>query len=201
MDVTGATKVVALQRILASGKDLASMVGLSGADCSPQLVRTFVGGDDYEVYQSDLAGTWFANPATPTSLHSASGDVPAPCTIISLAPTDAKSAAVLCADETVRVSADAGATWALLSPITGAITLTAAGGGYLVAVAGNEGCAGVQLVSLTTKLAASQAGCYAMAVPAESLPGNVALSSADSTLWLWAGDSVVRSADAGATWQ
>lgn len=197
-DVTGPTKVTALQRIIATGKSQATMVGLTESGCSPQLVKTFVAGDNYSTYPKELAATWYASPADPSTVHSPSGELAAPCAVIALAPRDSKSAAVLCADDTVHVTADAAKTWAVSASLPGAMNLATSGDGYLAAVAGAKDCAGVQIVALSAGLVPSVSGCYATVTPSA---GTVALSEAAGTLWLWAGDALSRSTDGGATWR
>lgn len=197
-DVTGRTKVTALQRIIVTGKGTASMVGLSQSGCTPQLVKTFVGGDNYATYPKDLPGTWFVDLAEPTTVHSPSGDFPAPCPVIALAPKDARSAAVLCTDRTTHATVDAAATWASSAPVPGAVNLAASESGYIAAVVGDGDCEGVRILALTTSLQPGQTGCYPLAgAPAD---GSVALSEAGGTLWLWAADAVARSSDGGTSW-
>jgi hypothetical protein len=47
----------------------------------------------------------------------------------------------------------------------------------------------------------TQNGCLPLVESVETLLGNVALSESVGTTWLWAGGTVKRSSDGGATWQ
>jgi hypothetical protein len=199
-DATGPTKVTAIQRILVGGKALATMVGLKQSDCAPALIKTFVAGRSYAAFPDELASTWFVNPADRSSVHSPAGAFASPCYVIALAPRDAKAAAVLCDDHTVNMTTDAAATWLKSVDAPGAVALAASDAGYVVAALGQVGCAGVQVTGVNAS-AASHPGCYPIKAAAESLATKVAVSAAGGTLWLWVGDSVVRSADNGATWR
>jgi len=199
-DATAFTQVTALQRILVTGDTQAAMVGLSADGCEPQFVETFVAGDNYVSYPEELASTWFTTPATPSNVHSPAGDFSTPCTtVVALAPRDADAAAVLCAGGDVFETTDAAASWSNSASVPGALTLAVTDNGYLAAVVGDPACKGVQLRDLAAKDA--KAGCYPLGAAPESLPGKVAVSAAGDTLWLWAGNALARSSDAGVTWE
>ena len=200
-DATGPTGVTALQRIIASSGDRATMVGLAQADCAPQLVRTFVGGANYSSNPTELPGTWYLDPADRASVHSPAGVLAAPCDdVVALAPRDAELAAVLCADGRVFATADGATTWSGPTTIAGAIALARTVDGYVAAAAGTADCAGLQTLTLTSELAVTPAGCLPLDAPAASLPGTVAISDGAGTLWVWHGDTLNRSTDLGATW-
>ncbi|RNE62595.1 beta propeller repeat protein [Cryobacterium tepidiphilum] len=199
-DATGFTDVTALQRILVTGETRAAMVGLSAEGCEPQFVETYVSGDNYVSYPDELESTWFTTPSTPSTVHSPAGDLSTPCTtVVALAPRDADVAGVLCADGRVFQTTDAAATWSDATPVAGAVDLAATDSGYVVAIVGDPACKGVALRMLPAGDA--QDGCYALDADPETLPGNVAVSAADGTLWLWAGDAIARSGDGGVTWE
>jgi hypothetical protein len=204
-DATGPAKVTALQSIMVSSAKVASMVGLAQAGCAPQFVKTFIAGDNYASYPKELDSAWYVDPANRARVHSPAGDQSAPCeVVVALASRDPKAAAVLCAKGQFFATTDAAATWSKSVALPGAIALTATGSGYLVASAGRADCTGVQVVALTDDLALAQthSGCYPLVQPVEAnLPGNVAVSAADATIWLWVGDKLVRSSDNGTTWK
>ena len=201
MDATGATKVTALQRIIVGSAASATLIGFSQVGCAPELVKTFVSGRNFASYPKELASAWYVNPATRGSVHSPSGDRPAPCpTVVAIAPSDATSAAVLCADHTVYATVDAAVNWSPAIPVPGASNLAVSTQGYLATAAADSRCAGVRLVTLAgNPLATTTTACLpiAAAPPADQ----VAVSQASGTLWVWAGDSLKRSGDGGATWQ
>ncbi len=195
------TGVTAVQRGIVSSAQVASFIGLSDEDCSPQYVRTFVAGDNYGSYPEQLQGAWFLNPADPTYLHTPDADRTAPCdAAVQVAPRDGDNAALLCADNAVHITADGGESWTAAASVGSAVSVTASADGYLAAAVGAEECAGVQLHSLTATGEASVSGCLLVESDSAALAGAVALAVGDGTLWVWAGDSFARSSDGGATW-
>ena len=201
-DATGPAKVTALQRLLVTSESVVEMVVLAKSDCAPQLVKTFVGGDTFKAYPDELDGAWFVDPADRATIHSPSGSAMAPCdAVVSLAVINDKAAAALCADGRLFATEDAAVTWSSPASIPGAVALTATDTGYLAAAVGRAECAGLQLLTLTPTLEATEFGCYKTDAQPASLAGNVAVSTAADTLWLWAVGAFVRSADGGANWQ
>lgn len=200
-DATAATDMRSIRRIIVEGPDLASFVGQTPVDCGAMFVRTFVGGDNYEEFAEGLGGAWYVNPLNGAEVHSPAGNFAAPCaTVLALAARDAAGAAVLCADGAIHLSADSATTWSAPVEIPGAVNVAASSSGYTVAVAGDPSCAGVRLVALSEDAAAAPLGCLPSAQTPTALAGNVAVSVTDDTIWLWAGDALVRSADGGNTW-
>lgn len=202
-DATKSTEVTALQRIRVNGPRVASMLGFSQDGCEPQFVKTYVAGDSFKSYPEEVDSSWYVNPADRATVHSPTGDVAAPCdSVIALAPRDADAAAVLCADQTIHATTDGAATWAKSVAVPGAVNLTVTQTGYIYTAVGLPECAGVQLIALSAKpLKITPTGCLPVETPAETMPGNVAVSEAAGTVWLWAGDVFKRSQDEGATWQ
>ncbi|WP_166789044.1 hypothetical protein [Cryobacterium sp. TMT1-21] len=191
-----------MQRLMVTSESVIEMVGLTESDCAPDFVKTFVGGDNYSTYTAKIDGTWYVDPANRATVHSPAGETTAPCdAVVSLAVRDDKRAAALCGDGQLFATTDAAVTWSDPTPAPGVVNLTATDSGYLAAAVGVADCAGVQLVALTAELASSPAGCYPSTGPPASLSGNVGVSIGAGTLWLWAGDSLARSGDEGATWQ
>ena len=201
-DATGPAKVTALQRLLVTDESVLEMVGLSSADCSPQFVKTFIAGDNYSSYPARIGGTWYVDPANRSSVHSPLGDTTAPCdSVVTLAVLDNESALALCSDGNLFVTTDSATTWSESARVPGAVNVAVTGAGYLVAAVGVSECAGVQLLNITTARDARSAGCYPSIMSPAKLSGNVTMSDAAGTLWLWAGESLARSADGGATWK
>ncbi|KFF58427.1 hypothetical protein JF66_18645 [Cryobacterium sp. MLB-32] len=197
-DATGPADVTAVQTLSAQSGSVVQFVGLDLADCAPLFVKTFVGGDNFRSYPEQLDGQWFVNPADRAVVHSPEGDQTAPCaSVLALAPRSGTEAAVLCASNELYVTTDAAATWSAASVLAGTVNLTASDAGYVAAVAGSAECAGVQIVTLTPELGATVTGCLLVA---GDLAGNVALSASGDTLWVWAGETLGRSTDAGAAW-
>ena len=177
-----------------------SLVTLDLADCAPQLVSTFVAGNQWRAYPERVSVEWYVDPASPATVHSPSGDAAAPCeAVTTIAATDDSSAAVLCTDASVFTTQDAGATWSAPTSVPGAAALAATAGGFEIAVANPAGCIGVSLVAVSADgvLDATDRACLAATIN----PGETAVSVAeDGTLWIWAGDAFARSTDGGASW-
>jgi hypothetical protein len=200
-NITASTQVVNLQRIVVDSESDAMMIGQNAADCSPALVRTFVGGDDYADYPEQLPAQWFVQPADHAVVHSPVGDVAAPCAaVITIAARDDADAAALCADQSIWLTADAGATWAASAAVAGALNIAASDAGYVAAAAPGAACAGVQIVSVALDATVAPTGCFPVPAEPSSLAGNVALAAGNGAIWLWAGDAFVLSVDGGVTW-
>ncbi|TFD86114.1 hypothetical protein [Cryobacterium serini] len=207
-NATAPTGVTALQSINAQSESVAEFIGLDDEDCAPQFVKTFISGENYSSYPNELEPAWYVDPADRATVHGPGGLAPAPCdAVVALAasPADADSAALLCADGQLFATTDATATWSPPVTVAGIVTLTATPTGYLAvatttSAATPADCVGVHLVALTADLEPTVTGCYATAQTPATLAGQVAISVADDTLWLWIGDSTVRSTDAGQTW-
>jgi hypothetical protein len=201
-DASGPTDVTAPQSLTVTSSSTVELLGLAKSGCAPQVVKTFVSGDNYKSYPEKVATSWYVDPANRARVHAPGADHAAPCTaVVSLAPQSDTAAAALCADGRLFSTTDAAATWSAPATLPGAIALAPASTGYLVVSAGRPECAGAQLLTVTDALVATVAGCYATSTPAAALPGTVAVSEAAGTIWLWAGNTVVRSTDAGATFK
>jgi hypothetical protein len=205
-DASVATGVVSLQSIQIEGDRVASMVGLRPSDCTSMLVRTFVGGDDYEEYPADLDQNWYVDPLDRSSLHAPDGNRTAPCEdVVVLAARSELEAAALCSDSLVYTTSDGGAVWSGAGAAPGAMTVVAVADGYLLAIVGDPTCSGVTVMSLTGPISggpvqAPVVACVLNALPPQALAGNVALGAGAGVAWLWAGETIARSSDGGATW-
>jgi len=204
-DATGTAEVSAVQNLRVLDGTTVELVALDEVDCTPQLLKTFVGGADYARYPVQLAATWYVDPADRSTVHAPVGNVVAPCaSIVSLAAAtaDVNSAAILCSDQTVFRTGDSGLTWSQSVSVAGAVNLGVTTMGYVIATVGLPECAGVQLIALSDEAPSpTPTGCLQVTTPSETLPGNVAVSEADGTFWVWVGDEVKRSLDEGATWE
>lgn len=198
-DAAGPTGASSVLRITVASSTEAAAITLDKTNCAPQYIRTYVSGDNWATYSDQLGGSWYLEPATPTAVHAPNGDVTAPCgAMVGLAAKDASNAAVLCADHTVYRTTNAGTSWGKPLAVTGAVALTATTNGYATAATDISGCAGVTVSNFDGATGgATSTGCFATATPQ---PGTVAMASGGSTMWLWAGDALVRSSDGGSTW-
>ncbi|TFC76700.1 hypothetical protein E3O45_08025 [Cryobacterium sp. TMS1-20-1] len=227
-DATGRSGATALQSIAAQSESVAEFIGLD-EDCAPQFIKTFVAGDNYSSYPDELDDAWYVDPADRAAVHGPDGLASAPCdAVVALAasPADADSAAVLCADARIFATTDAAASWSAPLTVPGVLTLTATDLGYIALAAGEPAasstdaasvaCLGLSVVDVsvidpaadpatdpateTAALSASTTGCYATDEAPAELAANIAVASADDTLWLWIGDLTLRSTDAGQSW-
>ncbi|MEB0307655.1 hypothetical protein QN345_20395, partial [Cryobacterium sp. 10I1] len=72
---------------------------LTAAGCAPEVVKTFVSGDNYKAYPEQVGTSWYVNPANRAVVHAPAGQHPAPCdAVVSLAPRSDTAAAALCGD-------------------------------------------------------------------------------------------------------
>ena len=198
-DASGPTGVTALQSIDISSSALASFIGFDASDCSPQYVRTFVGGDNYSTYNDEIEGSWYFVPNG--ALHAPGADVATPCeSIVSLASRSDDEAAALCADGSVHITADRATSWVDAPARESTLAIADIDGGYVLALAGSLECAGVQLVFVDRLGETVTKGCQPLETEAADLAGTVAIAATDGTVWLWAGDVVAQSSDRGLSW-
>jgi hypothetical protein len=177
------------------------MIGLSGESCSPEFIKTFIAGDNYRAYPEELAESWYLDPADRAVVHSPSGDSPAPCdVVVALAAQSSDAAAVLCEQNDLYVTTDSAETWSSATIVNGAVSVTATSSGYLTAAVGNAECAGVQVLPLSLELAVESGSCFTTDVEPTAVAGNLAMSSLDDAVWLWAGDELALSVDGGENW-
>ena len=204
-DATGTAEVLAPQTLWVLDRMTVELVALDEVDCTPQFVKTFVDGADYARYPAQLATSWYVDPADRSAVHTPAGKMAAPCAaVVSLAAASASagSAALLCADQTVFLTTDSGKGWSQSVRVIGAVNLGVTQMGYVIAAVGLPECAGVQLIALSVNpTTVTPTGCLPVDEPAETMQGNVAVAEAAGTLWVWAGDSVMRSIDQGTSWQ
>lgn len=199
-DLTGATGLTALQRIFVSGPSTASFLG-SGSECTPEVMRTFVAGADFAEYPGQLDGSWYLSPVGSATVHAPGGDVAAPCeSAVTIAPLDEARAAVLCSDGSLHLTTDVGASWTAMAPVPGAIAVTESDDGFLVATAGSEGCAGVQLTAIGVSDDRTPLGCVESPLPAAELAGSTAVDWTADGIWMWVDDRLLISTDEGETW-
>jgi photosystem II stability/assembly factor-like uncharacterized protein len=197
VDPRNATGANTLVRLIPSSSSEARVVTLDD-DCSPQLVGTFVAGEEWEDYTFNLGAYWYVDPADRTNVHTPAGFVAAPCeSVVAMATRSSTEAVVLCADQALFTTTDGGAKWSAAISVPGAVAIDASARGYIVAVAAQGTCTGTSVVTLIDGVPSSPVGCMGEPV----LAGQTALAAAvDDTLWLWAGESFAQSTDGGETW-
>ncbi|WP_209560548.1 hypothetical protein [Frigoribacterium sp. PvP032] len=187
-----------IDRLQAADAATVFVVGPAGATCAPAFAQTFSGGAEFGDYPDRLAAAWYVTRTDTDTVHSPSGDHAAPCPVIDLAVVSDTRAGVLCGDGTLHRTVDGATTWDAGAFVEGALAVTADAGEYLVASGGSVGCDGVAVASVgDTSTEPARVGC---APTTAGAPGSVAISAGAGSLWLWAADAVLVSADGGRTW-
>ena len=196
-DPAPATGANTLVRVVPESSSEANVVTLN-ADCAPQLVGTFVAGDAWEDYSANLGSYWYVNPADRAAVHAPNGTVAAPCAaVVAIATRSTSDAAVLCADQKLHITTEAGAKWSGAVDIPGAVAIDGTEAGYVIAVSVQGECSGPSVTVLADGATSAPVGCFGDAAPA----GQTAISAGDDgALWLWAGANFARSTDGGTTW-
>jgi hypothetical protein len=197
VDPARATDANTLVRVVPGSTSEAHVVTLDG-ECEPQLVSTFVAGEAWEDYSSNLGSYWYVDPDDRSSIHAPNGTVGAPCeSVVAIATRSHSEAVALCADQGLYETNNGGAAWSSAIPVPGAVALDRSTDGYVVAVAGQGDCAGISVVMLVGTVPAEPVGCFGGAAPS----GQTSLAAADDDrLWLWVGDIFAQSTDGGKTW-
>lgn len=201
---TGSAKVTAVQSLRAVDGTTVELLALDEVDCTA-ICEDFVGAAGYAQDRVQLGATWYVDPVDRSTVHTVSGNVVAACeSVVRLAAVarEVKPADILRADQTVFRTTTSGQTWSQSVSVPAAVNLGVTTMGYVIATVGLPECAGVQLIALSDQAPSpSSTGCLQVATPSETLPGNVAVSDAAGTLWVWVGDEVKRSLDEGAAWE
>ena len=201
-DATGPTDVTAIQSITVEDDGIASMIGLSGEDCSPEFIKTFVAGDNYRAYPDQLEDAWYVDPFNRSVIQTPNGEMAAPCTeVIAMAIRDSDSLAILCADQ-VAYTTDSGAeTWSGGVSISGAANLTVSETAYRFGILGKAECAGVQISTLSLEGIVAGTGCLVVSTTVSDPSSSLGFSEANGSLWVWVGDVLGKTLDGGATWE
>ena len=200
-DVSGRLRVGGIQAIAASGNGYGFFLGLDQEDCSTTVAgHTYSSGAEWATATTVPDTLWRIDTEDSKVLRGPGGsETEAPCELVQVAPGGESLVAGVCADGSVVRSMDEGASWDQSDPILGIDALAFAGENLLTASIDGEDCEdGVAVSSLDSLLQPSDLSC----APAEDPEaGYTALSNtSDGTLWLIAGDAVLRSADGGDTW-
>jgi hypothetical protein len=193
----GATSVLDLERGL---NGAVTAVGQIPDACVPQQLTTISRADKWRPLDGPVT-SWFVVPGSPASITTPAGALPTPCAAVnSLQAGTAVNVAVLCDDERLFRSQDAGVTWDAGFWVPGAVSLSGTKQGYIVAAVGTPMCTGVQLEIFSPKAAPrdrSSAGCHATSADL----GNVQVAVGADTVWLWVGDEIKPLTREGDDWK
>ncbi|PYF95937.1 hypothetical protein SAMN05216184_1242 [Georgenia satyanarayanai] len=166
-----------------------------GDDCDPTYVSSSSGGSSWLTNDQYLEGSWYIAPSDRSIMATPAGQLSAPCEPVELAALDAASAAVLCTDGTLALTADGGASWENEVPDISAAAIGVADDGYVLA-GSHEACEdGIAVAALETDGDALEEPSCA---PAEA--GSLAVSGVADTVWLWVDNEVYVSTDSGQSW-
>src|SRR5690625_783627 len=159
-----------------------------GADCEPTYRSSSTAGSSWTTNDQYLDGSWYLLPDDRSVMAAPVGEIEAPCEAVDLAAFDAQNAAVLCADATLSVTEDGGATWAAVQPEIMPAAIGLAGEGYVLAGAGDS-CEGVAVSGVETSGApVEEPTCRDVEGSDDS---ELAVAAAGGALWLWVGEDVV----------
>lgn len=194
----GATAVLDLERG-ASGAVIA--IGQVPDDCAPRELTTVNRADKWKPNPTPI-GAWYVTPGSPTQVTSPTGVLATPCAaVVDVRVGVDQNVAVLCNDERLFRSKDAGVTWDMGLWVPGARGLGSNRQGYLVAAMGTPMCAGIVLEVFSPSMAPRDrtvVGCHETDADPAATP--VSISVAADAVWLWAGDQIVALTRNGATW-
>lgn len=193
-DDTSATQIL---RILPANGGPTFVVALN-EECAPQLYSTANSGSTWNGPLSAV-GTWYLDPASPSTLGAPGGAKTIGCEALGLSPVTDRQVAVLCADGSVITTNDGGTTWAEPVAVDGITALSYSRQNLLAVANGDEICSGLQILNLGTNGSMEQLSCVEMDIGSAGA-GDMALAQSGNNLVLWAGDNQLISTDGGQTW-
>lgn len=189
-----------VSRIQATDQDTVFVIGGDPIDCSTEYVISSTSGTDWQARNMQLEGLWYLTPRDRNEVRDPTLERSTPCKgeVIDLAAMDGESAAVLCADGSVRASEDAGETWDKVGTLRGGLSLGADSDHYVAALISDD-CGGVAVTTFRAneQLSSAHSGC---ASDAEATSGEVEVAIQGETVWLWSGREFAVSEDSGRSW-
>jgi hypothetical protein len=176
-------------------------VGGNGQDCSPQY--TAYSADGAVVGQTpNPLDVWYVGPKNRDTVSGPARVKAAPCKkahVVGLTAIDTSQALLSCTNGAVMVTSDSGASWSKADQFVGAMAVGSGGGRYWIAGT-DSSCDGVWVRSLTVDGSKVDRGPSLCAPSSNLSAGRVAIDVSGSAIWLWAGDRVQISTDAGRHW-
>jgi photosystem II stability/assembly factor-like uncharacterized protein len=176
-------------------------VGGAGKSCSARYVA--YSADGVVVAQtSSPQNLWFLNPANRDQVYGPSGIKSGPCRrqhVVGLATIDAFQAFLVCTDGTAMFTTNSGKSWRKAGQLP-ETTAVGSGGGSLWVARQIRSCDGVSIQRLRVRGDELVRGASRCAKGVKIAPGRVALDVSGTAIWLWAGNKVQISTDAGRTW-
>lgn len=197
------SELTSFVRLRAQNLDTFFMIG-ANEDCETTQVGSYSAGDAWINRDSQLADSWYIDPADRHTLHGLEAAVAAPCPVVTdLVGIGTADAVILCGDGQLGWTTDGGAAWQLSGALPGAAAITseAQGGVLLAGYGANAECLGVSIHRVDREGDSQQVSCLPLEGYGQLHPADIAISRVDETVLLWAGDAVYRSTDSGASWE
>ena len=163
-------------------------------ECAPLVAISSSAGAEWAPSDASASAWYLVSPGGPAAI-TPSGEVELPCSAVALSASTERGVA-LCADETITLSTDAGASWSEPVAVRGASAVGMDDDGFLVASANEPGCSGVQVRTVEDDVTGEPGQC----IEIDAEPGTIAVTGAAGSWFVWAGDSFFRSDDGGASW-
>jgi len=176
-----------VSRLRALGPESLSVIG-GGAGCSPTYLSSSTAGASWTANDQYLDGSWYLAPGDTDLMGAPAGTVETPCEAVQLAALDTAHAAVLCADASLALTADGGATWTRHTSDVRARAVGLTDGGYVVGGAW-EACADTLAVTLVRPDGSAEEEPTCSGVAARSAE-DLAVSAAGGRVWVWTGEEV-----------
>jgi hypothetical protein len=194
---TGPTPIVRLGA--APGDDIFA-VGGTGQSCSARYL-VYASDGTATASSTSLVNVWYPTPGDRDEINGPDGAQATPCKgghVIGLAPLKPSQALVICDDGAAMSTRNSGKAWQQVARIPNTLAVTAGRGRYWAAGV-REDCDGVTVQSLTEENGSLTGPRCARDLDVAG--GQVAMDVTGGTIWLWSGNRVVISTDAGETWK
>jgi photosystem II stability/assembly factor-like uncharacterized protein len=178
------------------------VLGGAGKDCSIRYISYSKDGA-IAAQTAKPQDMWYRDPKDPDRIQGPGSARAMPCKgqhVVGLASLSRSEALLVCTRGSVMMTSDSGKSWKGADDLVGTTAVGAGGGRYWVAGKG-ENCDGIAVRSLSVtagRFSSDRTFCIA---DLRLIPGEVAIDVAGKAIWLWAGDKVQISTDAGRTWK
>jgi len=150
--------------------DSAADLWLVGLDesCAPGFYRSGDGGQSWEE-SAGTAGAWHLVPGDAQALHAPAGRAPIGCSPVTLSSVDPQVAVAGCADDSLRMTGDGGATWRPAGRVPGLVATAFRGPDVGVAVGVTPRCPAKMWRTTNAGRAWSPDRCLSGAEPAQAV--------------------------------